>query len=378
MDRSLAELVKISRAVGGDATLVLGEFGNTSVKTEDGRYMYVKASATALKNMSSKKGWRRLKLDSVRAILRDKRFAGMDANKKQAGLTELLLSACDDEIKSDVRPSVESGFHSMLGRYVIHLHPAAVLAYLCAKNGQAELERLFRKEKIKPAWVPCANPGHKLAGKMRNSIRKHKKRYNKLPQVLFLQNHGLVVTADDAKTALKLVQKTISICKARLKRLKKVKIQKADKRKIAEVILGIREIFSDITGRDVIVKHFIDETIAAVAAEKDAAKICKPPAVTLDELVYTGGPAVWLDKWNRQTFINKLSRRAANKQELPSGFLIKSLGLFVAGEKEKTSFKKDVICTYLFVRRQAVRLGGIHCLNRRQREFIRQIERQKQ
>ena len=31
---------------------MLGGGGNTSVKTEDGRYMYIKASGTALKDMA--------------------------------------------------------------------------------------------------------------------------------------------------------------------------------------------------------------------------------------------------------------------------------------------------------------------------------------
>ena len=378
MDKALAELVKISRAVGRDKTLVLGEFGNTSVKTEDGRYMYIKASGTALKDMSVKKGWRRLKLDSVRAILTDKKFAKIDTDKKQDRLAKLLLSACEDNVGGGVRPSVESGFHSILDKYVIHLHPAAALAYLCAENGRAELEKLFRRGKIKAVWVPCASPGCELVEKIKESIS----RYDRLPQVLFLQNHGLVVTADNMNTALKLVRKTISICKAGLKQLRTVKIEKADRRRIAEAVSGIRDVLSEITGRDAAVRFFIDETIAGFMAGKEAAKIYSQRAVpsgmahaiTLDELVYAGGPAVWLDKWDKQALINKLKRRV----KLPSGFLIKPLGLFVAGDKEKASFIKDVICAHLFIRRQAAGFGGIHFLNKQQREFIYRIEGQKQ
>jgi rhamnose utilization protein RhaD (predicted bifunctional aldolase and dehydrogenase) len=374
MDKALAELVKISRAVGRDKTLVLGEFGNTSVKTGDGEYMYIKASGTALKDMSAKRGWRRLRLGSVQAILADKRFAKINADKKQDRLTELLLSACDDEIKSDVRPSVESGFHSMLGRYVIHLHPAAVLAYLCAKKGRVELEKLFGKERIWPAWVGYANPGCMLAEKMKESIGKYKRRYGRFPQILFLQNHGLVVTANNAEAAIKLVHRTVAICKAGLKRLKTAKIRKPDLRKIAEAVSGIRQIFSEIAGRDVTVKYFINAVIATVMADKKAAKICAPPAVpsgmayaiTPDELVYAGGGVVLLDKWDKQALISKLRRRV----KAPSGFLIKPLGLFVAGDRKKMNFTKDVICTYLSVRRQAARLGGIHSLNKQQRQFI--------
>jgi rhamnose utilization protein RhaD (predicted bifunctional aldolase and dehydrogenase) len=374
MDKALIELVKISRAVGKDSTLVLGTFGNTSVKTADGRYMYIKASGTAMKDMSVRKGWRRVKLDAVRAILTDKRFAKINADEKQDRLTELLLSACEDKFGSETIPSVETGFHSTLGRYVIHLHPAAVLAYVCSKKGRAEIEKIFSKKNICPAWVSYANPGCMLAERMRQSIGKHKKRYNRFPQVLFLQNHGLVVTADNMNTALKLVKETVSTCKTGLKQPKKVKIQKADRRKIAESVSGIREELSGITGRDLAVKYFINEVIATVMADKKAVKICAPPAVTPDELVYTGGAAMWLDKWDKWMLISKLRRRV----KMPCGFLIKPLGLFVAGKKEKINFMKDVICIYLHVRKAAVKLGGIQFLSdRAATEIYRQIKKLK-
>jgi len=137
MDKKLAELIKISNTVGRDASLVLGGFGNTSVKTEDGKYMYIKASGTALKDMTGRAGWRRLKVEPALAILKDKSIQALPAAERQAAVTDALLSACDDKFKLDTKPSIESCFHSILGKCVIHLHPAAVLAYACAGNGRA-------------------------------------------------------------------------------------------------------------------------------------------------------------------------------------------------------------------------------------------------
>ena len=55
MDKALADLIKISNLAGRDKTLVQGGGGNTSAKTADGKYMYIKASGTALKDMDAKK-----------------------------------------------------------------------------------------------------------------------------------------------------------------------------------------------------------------------------------------------------------------------------------------------------------------------------------
>ena len=75
MDKALADLIRISNATGKDSTLVQGGGGNTSVKTADGKYMYIKASGTALKDMTKKEGWRRIRLDAVLSVIRDKQLA---------------------------------------------------------------------------------------------------------------------------------------------------------------------------------------------------------------------------------------------------------------------------------------------------------------
>ena len=83
MNKALADLIKISNITGKDSALVQGGGGNTSVKTDDGKYMYIKASGTALKDMSEDKGWRRLKISAVLSILADKDLAKLDAGPRE-------------------------------------------------------------------------------------------------------------------------------------------------------------------------------------------------------------------------------------------------------------------------------------------------------
>ena len=144
MNEALADLIRISNVMGKDSTLVQGGGGNTSMKSADGKHMYIKASGTALKDMTTKKGWRRLRLDSVLSIVKDKSIARLDAQAREIEVVNRLLLACDDEVTSGARPSVESHLHAFLDRCVIHLHPIAVGAYVNAKNGKAELGKLFK------------------------------------------------------------------------------------------------------------------------------------------------------------------------------------------------------------------------------------------
>ncbi|MHC4633421.1 MAG: class II aldolase/adducin family protein, partial [Planctomycetota bacterium] len=140
MDKDLSELIRMSNTVGKDSSLVQGGGGNTSVKTADGKYMYIKASGTALKDMNRRKGWRRVRLDSVLSIIEDKSIVKLQTHAREIEVVNRLLLACDDQVTAVARPSVEAHLHGYLDKCVIHLHPSAAGAYHNAKNGRAKLE----------------------------------------------------------------------------------------------------------------------------------------------------------------------------------------------------------------------------------------------
>ena len=155
MDKALSELIRISRAVGRDPSLVQGGGGNTSVKTADGKYMYIKASGTALKDMGPNAGWRRMRLDAVLSIITDTSLNRLEKQTREVEVVNRLLLACDDQVAGDARPSVEAHLHGLLDTCVIHLHPSTVGAYLNAKTGSL-IWQLNIVEKVKsriPRWA---------------------------------------------------------------------------------------------------------------------------------------------------------------------------------------------------------------------------------
>jgi rhamnose utilization protein RhaD (predicted bifunctional aldolase and dehydrogenase) len=87
-----------------------------------------------------------------------------------------------------------------------------VCAFLIAKNGKAELEKLFANVKSAPLWVPYTKPGYPLAKKISKLTIQYRKRYGRGPKILFLEKHGLFVSAKTAKEALKLVEQVINRC----------------------------------------------------------------------------------------------------------------------------------------------------------------------
>lgn len=375
MDKALADLIRISNVTGKDSTLVQGGGGNTSVKTEDGKYMYIKASGTALKDMSARKGWRRMRLDAVLTVIEDKVLASLGPAEREPEVVDRLLLACDDNVKSGARPSVESHLHAALERCVIHLHPLAVAAYVNARNGRAQIERIFKGEKFPPLWVPYTDPGFLLAKRISRLVKSYQKQYGCKPAVMFLEKHGLFVTADTPDTALKLVRKVIRLCKSNLEKPKAGKGRRIDYSEVAAARVAIRRAVLEATGQSFPVTYFPkNNVVSAFMARKDAPRLLATPALNPDELVYANGSATWLEQCDAETVARKLKSLIEAGQKPSAAFVVKGLGLFVAADKKTTPIIGEITTGSLQIRMHAAAMGGILALNKRQQDFINNWE----
>ena len=403
MDKALSELIRMSNTVGKDRSLVQGGGGNTSVKTADGKYMYIKASGTALKDMNRRKGWRRVRLGSVLSIIEDESIVKLETHAREIEVVNRLLLACDDQVTAVARPSVEAHLHGYLDKCVIHLHPSSVGAYANAKNGKAELERLFKTETLPPLWVPYTDPGFMLARRIARLVNYYQKQRGKKPPIMVLERHGLFVSADRADAALRLVRKVINRCNSKLKRLKTQACPRAKRRDtrlgsqtqksafgvplktkpplardITAAKSAIRKAFFEATGEYATISYFCDDQIEAFWRQKDAQKMLAAGVLTPDELVYANGPAMWVgtpvDRVESQNIAKRLTQQIKKGEKHSVAFLVKNVGLFVAGERKIAKTVRDIVAYSIFIRTNAKRMGGIRSLNKRQRDFINKWE----
>ncbi len=375
MDKALTDLIKISTTTGRDPELVLGGGGNTSVKTADGRHMYIKASGTALKDMSAERGWRRLRIESVLSILTDKSLGKLDAIRRETEVVNRLLLSCDDDVTGGARPSVEAHLHALLDTHVIHLHPLVVAAYVSARNGRASLERVFAKQSITPLWVPYTDPGYMLARKIAKLVGDYEQQHGRKPSVLFLEKHGLFVTAASANAAIQLVRKVIGLCTDGLKPLKAGRMPLASAASLTGAMLAIRKALFDAAGQYLPVSYYpAPEGVATFMARKDPAKLLATPALNPDELVYANGSAMWVEAARPEAIARRLRSLAERGQKIPAAFVVKGLGLFIAAEKGVASLIADITDTSLKVRMHAARMGGVLALTKREQDFINNWE----
>ena len=377
MEEALSQLIEISNTIGKDSSLVVGTGGNTSVKTDDGKYMYIKASGTALKDMNGKYGWRRLKTDVVHEIFKDKSLARIEPVAREVEMIRRLQLACDDKFTDGARPSVESLMHVVLDKCVVHLHASPVLAYAGATNGKCEFLRLFEDEEFPPLWTPYADPGFSLSRKVFRSVRDYLRKYGQGPRIIILAKHGLLVADRNPRRIMQQVEKVISRCNQGLEAPAITGPQSAGRHDIDSIKRTIRDALIEVTERDIPVDHFTNKTLAQFSARNDARKLLKVPALTPDEMGFISTPVVWLDSYDRRTIISRIRAGVAKYDKPPIAFLARDIGLFLVGRAGFTSILKEIIVSSLFVRGHAQDMGGINPLNKRQRNFIDNWEGEK-
>lgn len=177
----------------GTAEYVKGGGGNTSVK--DKQTLWVKPSGTTLGGLTpeSMVAMNRKKIDLLYSADMPE-----DTNAREARVKGLMAAAVENDAG---RPSVEAPLHNVFdARYVVHTHPALVNGLTCAQGGEDACREMFPDA----LWVEYIDPGYTLCMEVRNRIETYKSQNGHEPHLLFLQNHGIFIAADDADGIRKL------------------------------------------------------------------------------------------------------------------------------------------------------------------------------
>ena len=195
----LSQLVTMSRTLGDLANeyVILGE-GNTSAWI-DGETFFVKGSGTQLRSIGER-DFVEVRFTGVLALLGKKNLS--DAQIREG------LRAAKANLDCPLRPSVETilhalALHSGAAKFVGHTHPTAVNAILCSLGAEEAFSgRLFPDEIVvcgpAPVYIPYTDPGLPLARAIWAQVRAYTDHYGQWPQVILLQNHGLIVFGQSA------------------------------------------------------------------------------------------------------------------------------------------------------------------------------------
>ena len=168
------EINNLCASLAGDRLLVQGAGGNASWKEND--TLWIKASGRWLSQAKEKNIFVPVDLGHLNEALTQMNF----------GVTPRVVGA------TQLRPSIETMLHALMPhRIVIHLHPVDVLKYLVQINAESIINALIG-DMVKWVIVPYHKPGPCLAKAVFEAIKS-----NAEINVVFMENHGLVVGGND-------------------------------------------------------------------------------------------------------------------------------------------------------------------------------------
>lgn len=190
-DNGVKGFVRISKYAGMREDIVQAGGGNAAFKATKDK-MFIKASGFQLADVTETEGFAIVNPSVIReAFLTDKNVEGMNENEGKKILNAAFIEGS--------RPSIETFLHSISGRYSLHTHPIVVNAITCRKNGRDILNRLFPDA----LFVPYATPGIELAKAYFTAYRGRADKPDQIFDTVFLQNHGLLVSADTAEAVIR-------------------------------------------------------------------------------------------------------------------------------------------------------------------------------
>jgi len=182
----LSQITELSHQFG-TIDYVHGGGGNTSFKTEE--TLWVKPSGTTLATLTPQSfvAMDRQKLSTLFDIQPPTEVAARERLVKE----KMEQAVCPD---TPGRASVEAPLHhSLSARFVVHTHPALVNGMTCSVNGRQICKELFPTA----LWQDYVDPGYTLCMQVRQEIQNYARQYGHEPEVIFLENHGIFVAADE-------------------------------------------------------------------------------------------------------------------------------------------------------------------------------------
>lgn len=172
--------------------LVQAGGGNSSVKF-DSKSMLVKASGINLSQVTESNGHVHVDFKKTREWFKDNALTEFDKKEREKKGKELLSLVTLGE---NGKPSIETFLHALLNTYTLHTHPISVNVVA----SQEDWDAVFQREFPDCVCVPYATPGIDLALSLYEEITKNKK----IPKVVFLQNHGLIISCDTHEKVISL------------------------------------------------------------------------------------------------------------------------------------------------------------------------------
>jgi NAD(P)-dependent dehydrogenase (short-subunit alcohol dehydrogenase family)/rhamnose utilization protein RhaD (predicted bifunctional aldolase and dehydrogenase) len=361
--REILDLIEISRFYGSNNEYVIAGGGNTSYK--DPEWLWIKASGTSLDG-----------IDKDGFVIMDRARLGEMTGRKYSSNPELRekevkkdLYASRLDPASELRPSVETNLHDIIDySFVVHLHPTLVNALLCGRQSREITVELFPDA----LYIPYTDPGYILFCRVYDEIRKYRKKSGYDPKVIFLENHGVFVSANSANDIRELYSDILSAIKARLISVPDI-METAPAGDLTKVLPAIRMLFSTSGLKTAIFRN--NSLIARFSVDKQSFSRISAP-FTPDMIVYCKSRYLHIDQGSSPDAVidavkEELPLFVKEYGYLPHILLIRDWGLVAIGDNWKSAATSlDVFEDLMKISHYSESFGGPRFMTPGQIEFI--------
>lgn len=186
----ISGLIKISQYAGMREDLVQAGGGNTSVKI-DKEGMYIKASGYQLAEITKTDGYSKVNYRHIINFFNETDLGDITLEDEKKILEKAFIDG--------KKPSIEIFLHSITDVYTLHTHPVLVNILACRTGGMETLKKIFPDSLV----IDYATPGIKLAKEYFKKYKEESKGGEKLYDIIFLKNHGLIVSAKTPEMVIK-------------------------------------------------------------------------------------------------------------------------------------------------------------------------------
>jgi ribulose-5-phosphate 4-epimerase/fuculose-1-phosphate aldolase len=196
--------------------LIQGPGGNTSVKDDNGN-MIIKASGFRFEEITEESGYSIINARNISDYFFNVKVSEKAEEEKQS--LEIIKNNILKNSSGEMypKPSMETGFHAVLDKFVVHTHSVWSNLVNCTSNPFELLKRIQIKTGLNIAYIPFVSPGFGLSYFITQELKNSNELSTKRPQVFFLENHGIVSHSNNLLEAQTMLLDIDKIIQAELK-----------------------------------------------------------------------------------------------------------------------------------------------------------------
>ncbi|HKL32494.1 MAG TPA: SDR family NAD(P)-dependent oxidoreductase [Tangfeifania sp.] len=369
MKPEIKELIEISRYYGQQKEFVIAGGGNTSFKNEE--KLWIKASGVNLGEIDED-GFCLLSRQKLNEITQQEFSA--DPVKREDEVKNALLNSRIDS-SSGLRPSVETSLHNLFSyKFVVHTHPTLVNGLMCSQKAEEKTAEIFGDEML---FVPYSDPGFVLFKIIAAQIAAYNEKFNRDPQIVFIQNHGVFVAADTTNK----INETYSDIETKIKNTFNVFPEFEEMEvpgKLTGVVPAIRMLLSGVKLK--VATAFNNTAVSKFIVSKEAFKngIARP--FNPDQMVYCLSEYLFIENNTSVDEIieeckTKIIEFNSRRGVVPKVIFIQNHGAVVAEDSAVSAgFLKDMVNDFCRISNFSENFGGPHPLTSEQAAFIESWE----